>query len=105
LDAESNSFFSSFPSPGDGPPPKEERAVVIQRRPHYPNAKAWADAVATAGGRIVKADDGSCTLWLHPDLPSERAAPLQDDAEFWLVEVCGEYLTEADFVAELQGMP
>lgn len=85
-------------------PEAKESTDGVVIRPHYPTVKAWVDAVYQAGGKILKDEDDSCTLWLHEKLDAERSKLLEDDAEFWLAEACDEAMTEVDFLAELMAM-
>ncbi len=84
---------------------------VVPSEAHYPSAQAWLDAVYVAGGKIVKdepdegeEDENLCTLYLPEGLAPERAMKLQDDALFWLHEVCEEMLTETEAMEFLRAM-
>jgi hypothetical protein len=65
----------------------------------YADADAVIKAVYAKGGQVVKDDAGRCTLHLlKPDADLEAAF-----ARLY-AEVCGEFLTEAEFLAEMSAM-
>jgi hypothetical protein len=70
----------------------------------YADATAWVRAVYSAGGKIIKGEDGSCTLSLPEGLDLARVEALAEGAQLFLDDACKDFMTEAEFMAELRAM-
>ena len=77
-----------------------EEALAKKPTP-YADADAWLKAVYDARGQILKDKDGSCTLSLPEVLDPARAEALVKGARLFLDDACKDFITEAEFMAEL----
>jgi hypothetical protein len=77
-----------------------EEALAKKPTP-YADANAWLKAVYDARGKILKDKDGNCTLSLPEGLDPARAEALVKGARLFLDDACKDFITEAEFMAEL----